>query len=196
MPTIQEEVLGLTKLKPKASESAEDFTARVVKKVNVMADADSQNWEALSEEAQAWINDNVSAQEAETELKLLELPAADEPEEAEEASAGEQEQSVPKTAKKNGKAHATPKPKAEKPAKVAAAKPKKEAGAGRGRKGTFALDAKIKVLAKDNPKRKGSKAFKTFAKYKSNMTVAEAIKAGINWSALRYDSAHEIISVG
>jgi hypothetical protein len=195
---IQERVLTLTKLKPKADESAEDFTKRVIKKVNILADADAQNWEELGEDAQAWVNKNVNAEENEQELDCLELPE-DEPEaEPEEAAAddeaeGEQENEVErKSVKKasNGKAKKEVKAKAAKPAKKAS-----EAGAGRGRKGAFPLDAKVKVLAEENPKRKGSEAAKRFNKYETGKTVADLLKKGVQWGDLRWDQKHGHISI-
>lgn len=52
---------------------------------------------------------------------------------------------------------------------------------------------KIKVLAKENPKRKGTKAHAQFAKYKTGMTVEEARSAGIG--TMKYDVEHKFISI-
>jgi hypothetical protein len=188
MSTVQEELLALTKVKPKAGESAEDFTVRVFKKADALADADAQNWEALSDDAQVWVNKNKEALENETELyQPLELPEAeDEPEEkAEEAASGEQEKVVAKTVSKNGKVAA--KPKSGKSTKVTA---------GRGRKPNIGpLDAKIKVLS-EPPFRKGTLRQKVFAKYKPGMTVAEARKAGIPFNHMKYHVDNGFISLG
>ncbi|MEI9930103.1 MAG: hypothetical protein WDM89_06005 [Rhizomicrobium sp.] len=42
----------------------------------------------------------------------------------------------------------------------------------------FSDDAKITVLVKENPRRKGTVAYEKFSKFKSGMTVGEFIKAG------------------
>jgi hypothetical protein len=56
----------------------------------------------------------------------------------------------------------------------------------RGRPSAFADDAKIKVVTKENPHRKGSICYKYFAKYKDGMPVVQALKAGIPRANLRY----------
>jgi transposase-like protein len=72
---IQEQVLGLTKLKPKADETAEDFTRRNVKRLHGLSDRD---WEALPDPVQAWVNDNMIADEKEQPFTdLLQLPEED-----------------------------------------------------------------------------------------------------------------------
>lgn len=68
-------------------------------------------------------------------------------------------------------------------------------GEKRGRAGKFAPEAKIKVLAKENPKRAGSASFKRFALYEKSATVAEFLKAGGTAGDLHYDSVHEYIKV-
>lgn len=204
MSTVQEQVLTLTKLKPKDGESSHDFTMRAVKKLHGSSDED---WEKIPDPVQAWVNDNMLADEKNAELDLLEVPeveasseAEPEPEaetateetEAEAVGAEEQEQEKvveSKSVKKsNGKKPAV-KAKAEK--KVSA----KKSGETRGRKGAFPLDAKIKVLAKENPKRSGSAAAKRFSKYADGKTVAELLKAGVQWGDLRWDSTHEHIRI-
>lgn len=50
--------------------------------------------------------------------------------------------------------------------------PQKPAG-----NGAIPADAKIKVLVKENPRRKGSIAFKRFALFKSGQTVADYVAA-------------------
>ncbi|HEV8493860.1 MAG TPA: hypothetical protein VGR76_16400 [Candidatus Angelobacter sp.] len=69
------------------------------------------------------------------------------------------------------------------PAKKAAKKTvkkaaKKASGASKGRRAKFSDDAKITLLVKENPRRKGTVAYDKFAKFKSGMTVGEFIKAG------------------
>jgi hypothetical protein len=65
-------------------------------------------------------------------------------------------------------------------------------GSGRTRKNA---DAKITLLAKENPKRPASDAYKRFAKYKTGMTVGEALKAGVTSGDLAYDVKHEFIRI-
>lgn len=77
-----------------------------------------------------------------------------------------------------------------------ASKKKVKAAAKRGRQSQFALDARIKMLVKDNPHRPGTGRFKRWAKYKNNMTVAEALKAGFNADNLRYSVADGHIKIG
>jgi len=59
----------------------------------------------------------------------------------------------------------------------------------------FRADAKISVLAQENPKRKGSAAHRRFAKYKSGQTVAEALTAGVQREYLRWDARRKFIKV-
>ncbi len=53
--------------------------------------------------------------------------------------------------------------------------------------------AKIKVLAKENPKR--GKSAKRFSIYKNGMTVAAAIEKGALRGDLRWDAAHKYIAL-
>lgn len=73
---------------------------------------------------------------------------------------------------------------AKKPAAAAKKKvPAKKAAVGRAK---FSDDAKIKLLAKENPRRKGTEAYERFAKFKDGMTVGEFVKAcerHPNWNA-------------
>lgn len=79
-------------------------------------------------------------------------------------------------------------------AKKASAKKAAKPEAKKGRPSANA-DGKIKVLAKENPKRKGSEAYKRFAKYVTGMTVAEALKKGVTSADIAYDKKHGFISV-
>ena len=54
---------------------------------------------------------------------------------------------------------------------------------------------KIKILAKENPKREGTKAFKLFAKYTNGMTVADAVKAGVKARIVRNDAKKGLIEI-
>jgi hypothetical protein len=54
----------------------------------------------------------------------------------------------------------------------------KKTGAAKGRRAKFSDDAKITLLVKENPRRKGTVAYDKFAKFRSGMTVGEFMKAG------------------
>ena len=80
-------------------------------------------------------------------------------------------------------------PKAKAPAKAkVAAKPAKAAAkpGKKGRHGNFGDAATIKIVAKENPHRKGTICYNYFAKYKEGMTVAKAVSAGVPLSNIRY----------
>lgn len=72
--------------------------------------------------------------------------------------------------------------------------------------GGFALTAKISLGQNgegkkydggdNNPKRKGSKSFDKFAKYKDGMTVEQAAAAGITGADLSWDTKHGFIKIG
>lgn len=47
----------------------------------------------------------------------------------------------------------------------------------------------------NNPKRKGTKSFDKFAKYKDGMTVEQAQAAGINAADLTWDAKHDFITI-
>lgn len=83
-------------------------------------------------------------------------------------------------------------PKANKPAKA----PKAEGTARRGRAPAWPLDAKIKVLAKTNPKREGTNAFEKFERYSRVKTVGEFLADGGASHTLHYDIAHNFIEIG
>lgn len=71
--------------------------------------------------------------------------------------------------------------------------------------GKFALDARITFgtdkegkpygAKSNNPKREGSKSAERFALYRSNMTVQQALDAGVSRSDILYDAQHNYISV-
>lgn len=53
----------------------------------------------------------------------------------------------------------------------------------------------IKLLVKENPKRKGSASHKRFALYRNGMTVEKFLATGGTRSDLRWDTAHNFITV-
>jgi hypothetical protein len=59
----------------------------------------------------------------------------------------------------------------------------------------FPSDGTISLRVESNPKRKGSKSFDRFAHYKNGMTVEQAIKAGVLFADLKWDSEHGFIAV-
>lgn len=59
----------------------------------------------------------------------------------------------------------------------------------------FPSDGVISLRVESNPKRKGSKSFDRFAHYKNGMTVEQAIKAGVLFADLKWDSEHGFIAV-
>lgn len=100
--------------------------------------------------------------------------------------------------KAEAKAKAAPKPKAEVEVKVEAPKVKAKAAPAKA-VAENALDntAKIKVLVKDNPHRKGSLDANRYGKLKSGMTVADAKEEeGMTTRYLRYAEGRGIISIG
>lgn len=59
----------------------------------------------------------------------------------------------------------------------------------------FPADGKISLRVESNPKRKGSKSYDRFAHYKNGMTVEAAVKAGVLYADLKWDSEHGFIAV-
>lgn len=74
-------------------------------------------------------------------------------------------------------------------------KSKTKVKARNGNGASFDDGQKITVIAKENPKREGTKAFKKFKIYKTGMTVALFLKKGGTRSALRYDTEHDYIKI-
>jgi outer membrane biosynthesis protein TonB len=85
--------------------------------------------------------------------------------------------------------------KAAAPKAVKAAKANGNGAAKVGRASSFAPTAKIKLLVKENPHRAGSSRAKRWPKYKSGMTVAEALKAGFNFGNLHHSVADGHIKI-
>jgi hypothetical protein len=78
---------------------------------------------------------------------------------------------------------------------VPAATPSLEAGNVKPRRAKISGEAVIEVLAKVNPKRPNTKAHAAFALYRTGMTVAEALKAGVSRADLSWDSRHKFITL-
>jgi membrane protein involved in colicin uptake len=60
---------------------------------------------------------------------------------------------------------------------------------------SFPADGKISLRVESNPKRKGSKSYDRFAHYKNGITVEAAVKAGVLYADLKWDSEHGFIAV-
>ena len=74
---------------------------------------------------------------------------------------------------------------------VKAAKEKK----GGGKRTSARTEMKIRLLEKTNPKREGTNAHKLYAKYKTGMTVADALAAGMPSNYISYDVRHKYIEL-
>lgn len=71
----------------------------------------------------------------------------------------------------------------------------KKAAKGGAKKVLFGDNQKITVIAKENPKREGTAAHKIFKLYKTGMTVAKALAAGVSRGDLAWDTKHGFIKV-
>jgi hypothetical protein len=99
----------------------------------------------------------------------------------------------------NKKAKPATKPAAKTAAKAPAKKAAKTNGAPKakvGPKGRFALTDKIKVLHKESPFRKGTKAEGWHAKLKDGMTVEAAVAAGVPRHHIRWEDTLGHIKIG
>lgn len=65
----------------------------------------------------------------------------------------------------------------------------------RGRKSSYAEDAKITILAEKNPKREGTNAHARFAMYRSGMLVKTFLEKGGTGADLAWDAKHGFIKV-
>ena len=214
--TIVEDLQALLKLEPEEGETQHEFSKRLAEKGFAVTEED---WETLSEPTQSWINDIVTAVSEKKPISQLTLPSGiDDVIPAEPASDPETgeitEEPAPakKAAKKKAPAKApakaapkaAAKPAAAKPAaKTAAKAPAKKAaktnGAPKakvGPKGRFALTDKIKVINKDSPFRKGTKAEGWHAKLKDGMTVEAAVAAGVPRHHIRWEDTLGHIKIG
>lgn len=62
-------------------------------------------------------------------------------------------------------------------------------------RGASIVDGKITLLTKENPKRKGTNAYKKFELYKKHKNIASFLEAGGKRSSLRYDEKHGYIKL-
>jgi hypothetical protein len=84
---------------------------------------------------------------------------------------------------------------AKKNAAKKASKKSNGGGNGKGRAPKFDLDAKIKVMVDENPKRKGTASYKRFEKYENGMKVADAIAKGVKTADIHWDVKHNYIAL-
>lgn len=104
------------------------------------------------------------------------------------------------TEKKNVKSEKKKIKKVEKEKTVKKEKPVKKATKGNEKKerksrGPAIADGKITILAKENPKRKGTNAHKKFELYKKHKNIASFLEAGGKRNSLRYDEKHGYIKL-
>ncbi len=59
----------------------------------------------------------------------------------------------------------------------------------------FPADGVISLRVESNPKRKGSKSFDRFALYKNGMTVEQAVKAGVLYADIKWDTEHGFVAI-
>lgn len=218
---VEQELLALTKVKGKAKGKRPDYLSMVLNAltvlVNVRDEDDEKNgkgpadteevkkekdriFSQLSEAAQGWYNDCCKAEERGKPLPDFPKDATSEDNTAAETSEGEETEGSEEGTEGNESEHnednmktkaKTKKTTAKKTAAPKTPKTPKAASSSRGLKG----DLKITVVAKENPKRKGSDAAKRFAKYKNGMTVQEARDAGVGPGDLKWDIEKGFISV-
>lgn len=192
------ELTAVVDVETKSGDTPQAFANRLARAANNVKD---DEWQGLSEPTQAWVNAALGAIENKTELPLpsgiedLDL-SGKEPEQA------DLEEAIEKAPKKPKKEKAPKEVKAAKPAK-APKTPKKVAvvngaktATPKGPRGLFVATDKIKIVAKENPFRKGSKSADWFAKYKAGMTVQDAIEAGVPRHHIRWDRTLGNITVG
>ena len=114
----------------------------------------------------------------------------------EDGEASPEQEAAEEEAQEAAPAKAKKKSSAKKAAPAKAAKVvKTNGGAKPGPKGTFEAADKIKVLAKENPYREGTKGAGWFGAYKTGMTVQAAMEAGVPRHHLRFDMKHKNISI-
>jgi hypothetical protein len=213
--TIVEDLQALLNLEPEEGETQHEFAKRLAEKGFAVTE---ENWETLSEPTQSWINDTVTAVSEKKPISQLTLPSGiDEVIPAEPASDPETGEitadpaPAKKSAKKKAAAKAKPNPekkaatgkptavKAKPAAKAPAKKAAKTNGAPKakvGPKGRFDLTQKIKIVAKENPFRKGTKCEAWHNKLKDGMTSEAAIEAGVPRHHIRWEQTLGHIKIG
>jgi hypothetical protein len=172
MPTtVARKLEKFLNLPPGNGETALSYATRLATAANKLSDED---WTALGagpkdgtgSRAQRWVNKFLMAQESGEELPPLHgNPQGD---------------------------YVKPEPGEEPEPK---AKSKKADKTKRGRRGAYPMESTITILAESNPKRPGSKAAQDFDRYKTGMTIEEALKAGIGWNDIKWNVDKKFIKV-
>ena len=91
--------------------------------------------------------------------------------------------------------------KAEAPTKEKAAKAEKKDTAPKAPRQSkfeklYPEDSKLELLAKENPKKKGSKAAERFEGYTGAKTVGDALAKGVTYADIAYDVGRQFVKVG
>lgn len=199
------------KLRPEPGESHDAFAVRAALRVNKCSDPE---WERLSNDLQRWTNKALEARDTHAAIpELVGFRATAVAEEtAADAGGGEPpaaESAAEDTAEAEDGANATPYAKGKskrapsKTRSVVKQKPAKEAkvssggrDAPRGWGAAYPLNAKIVVLVKQNPHRDGTARAARWPKYRTGMTVKEALSAGFSSTDLRHGVRDKHIKVG
>lgn len=187
--TVVAELQDVLGLEAKPGETQEGFSERLARKSN---DLTNDEWEALSEPAQVWVNNAIEALDKKRSVAL--------PSGIEEVLSAEGVTKAPAKAKKpvvsKGKKAAPMEEAKKKGAKVKAPAKAKAKPAGRGPNGKFGKADKIKVVPEKNPFREGSKCFGWFGSIKDGMTIEEAVTAGAPRHHIRWAHSLGHIKVG
>jgi len=174
--TIGVELQKKLKLNPCHGETPSSFARRLATKANEVPDGE---WKKFSDEAQAWVNSYLEAEEKSKSGEEVDLPELEgNPASAASAEPPEAADEVPA---KKAKANSAKKPKAAAPAKEKPAKEKpapkvakeKKPSSGKGPRASGS--SVISALVKGNPYRSGTKAHAFFNGLKTGMTVSEAL---------------------
>lgn len=182
--TVYSELSTVVKCTPLADETREAFLTRLLAAVNTLEDAD---FDKLSEPSRNWFN---AAGKALNDKKPEDMP---DPEGLPSVPFQLEPSSPPPASKKGKEKTAMPKtPTVKQAAKKAPVKASTER---RGRAPEHADGDAIRLLVKENPKRKSSAAYKRFELYRKHSTVAAFLKAGGDRTDLRYDTEHKYIAI-
>lgn len=170
---VPTELQGLLRLERKADETDAAFVERLVRKADKLPD---HEWETLSADTQKWVNNAVKAILAKKPVPMLGAVSVDSSEDVglPAASSKVRGPKERKSARESGV-----KAKASMTEKTASGRPW-------GRKGKFPEGAKIVVLSKENPFRKGTKCYAWFGALKTGMTIPEAAAAGVPRNHIRW----------
>lgn len=135
-------------------------------------------------------------QKPETEKDMTTTTSTEAAAESKKPTAGKAKNAAKKAASKAPAKKAASKTATTKSAKKTATPQAKKDGPGRpGAAPKYPLTATITVVAKENPKRPGSKAHKEFEFYKKAKTVGDYVKMGGTLSYLNYDAKAGFIKV-